>query len=90
MTKKDILENDLNDKELKEASAGANSDGTQRCQALLYSYIDEDANNCVNAQYRWIYGIIFFTTEGTGKRVRTVGTANDGAPPVTVRKRERK
>ena len=55
MTKEDILENDLNDKELKEASAGANSDGTQRCQALLYTYIDEDANNCVNAQYRWIY-----------------------------------
>ena len=54
MTKEDILENDLNDKELNEASAGANSDGTHRCQvANRYTY-DDDANNCVDAVFRWI------------------------------------
>lgn len=52
MDKKDVLNNKVDDKELEKVSGGALN---YRCQALLYSYIDEDTNNCVNAQYRWIY-----------------------------------
>ena len=54
MTKKDILENDLNDKELKEASAGANNDGTHRCQVAMQCSYDENSNKCVVAVFRWI------------------------------------
>ena len=55
MTKEDILENKLNEKELEQTSGGNNSDGSYRCQMdLTYTY-DKDANNCVDAVFRWIY-----------------------------------